>query len=76
MLGECVYPLEQGRSVLREYVYPFGETYALQHLMSSSMASRPEPKPPAELCIICCGLPRVWSLLQGYAPWALLGSPL
>ena len=44
-------------------------------LMPSSSASRPEPKPPAGLCIICCGLPRVWSPLQGCAPWALLGSP-
>ena len=30
---------------------------------------------PVGLCIICYGLPRVWSPLQGYAPWALNGSP-
>ena len=30
---------------------------------------------PAGLCPLCLGLPRVWSPLQGCAPWALMGSP-
>ena len=30
---------------------------------------------PAGLCPLCLGLPRVWSPLQGCAPWALGGSP-
>ena len=31
---------------------------------------------PLGLCSFYLGLPKVWSSLQGYAPWALKGSPL
>ena len=30
---------------------------------------------PLGLCSFYFGLPRVWSSLQGYAPWALEGLP-
>ena len=30
---------------------------------------------PVGLCPYWSSLPRVWSPLQGYAPWALVGSP-